>query len=193
MNRCAGLSPGGVGRETVLALAARWGTELREARHRARYARLVWRDHPLCLAVTLCYMNESGQAVAALMRHFGISADRLLAVSDDLDLPLGALRIRPAGGSGGHRGLESIGRHVGTSEFPRLRVGIGRPAEGEDPADYVLARFGDEERPLVDNVIDRALGAIETVVLSGIWTAMVQINRQRDGQPLTTLRGSGTP
>ncbi len=179
-----------IGRDTVAALAQRWGARLEQSRYGARFGRVQWRGQTLVLAVSLTYMNESGQPVAALLRALGASPSQLLVVSDDLDLPLGTIRLRQSGSSGGHRGLESIVQHVGTTDFPRLRLGIGRPPEGQDAADYVLSPFADEERPIVASAVERALSAIETAVSAGIAAAMSRYNREAQEARITSSRGA---
>lgn len=127
------------------------------------------------LARPLTYMNESGQAVAPLVRRYQVDLGNLLVVYDDLDLPLGRIRLRARGSGGGHRGLESIIRHLGTTEFPRLRIGIGRPAHG-DPIDYVLSDFRAEEEPLVVAACERAVEAMDCWLSEGIVVAMNRFN-----------------
>jgi len=128
------------------------------------------------LAQPQTFMNESGRAVAPLARFYQVEVERLLVVYDDLDLPLGTVRLRPAGGSGGHKGMRSIIEHLGGQGFPRLRIGIGRPPGQMDPAAYVLQDFSAEEKPLVEEVLERAVAAIETWSCEGIEVAMSQYN-----------------
>jgi PTH1 family peptidyl-tRNA hydrolase len=123
------------------------------------------------------YMNRSGYAVAALARFYRVHLDRVLVVYDDLDLPLGTVRMRPSGGSGGHRGMRSIIRQLGGRDFPRLRIGIGRPPGRMDPADYVLQDFSADEEALVDAALEQAVAAIETWLRDGIDEAMSLYNR----------------
>jgi len=127
------------------------------------------------LAKPLVYMNESGQAVNALVRWYKIALADLLVIYDDLDLPLGKIRLRRRGGSGGHKGLQSIIDALQTEEFARLRVGIGRPIYGE-PSDYVLSDFTPEERMIMEATYDRVVAAIECFLTQGIETAMNEFN-----------------
>lgn len=108
------------------------------------------------LAKPQTYMNNSGLAVANLLEEYRMEAGEMLVVHDDLDLPLGRLRLRTEGGSGGHHGIESIVREIKTEKFPRLRVGIGRPGERNRVVDYVLSPFSEEETPLLARVLGRA-------------------------------------
>ncbi len=110
-------------------------------------------EQRVILAKPQTWMNESGKSVAPLARFYKIPPERVLLLHDDLDIPLGTLRYRKQGSSGGHRGIDSVIRMLGTSAFPRLRLGIGRPPGRMDAAAYVLQDFSDEERPLVWEVI----------------------------------------
>ncbi len=130
--------------------------------------------------VILCepqtYMNSSGEAVGALMAFYLVPRAGLLVVVDDADLPLGELRLRPGGSSGGHHGLESIEQHLGTREYARLRVGIGRQSGAREIAGYVLGRFSSTEAALVDRVLIVASDQAETWLEAGIQKAMSQFN-----------------
>lgn len=127
---------------------------------------------PLIIAKPLTYMNESGSAVSSLLRYFKVPLERLLVIHDDLDLPLGVLRLRPGGGSAGQRGMQSITEKLGTNAFPRLRFGIGRPPGRMDPADYVLEKFGTSEQELLKMTLDQATSAALSFVRDGLETAM---------------------
>ncbi len=129
------------------------------------------------LAKPQTFMNLSGRAVGRLVRARGIQFDRLLVVYDDLDLPLGRLRLRPEGGAGGHKGMRSITDTLGSQAFPRLRVGIDRPPGQMDPADYVLRPFREEEMPLVAQVVERAVTAVECWLAKGLVAAMDEYNQ----------------
>jgi PTH1 family peptidyl-tRNA hydrolase len=122
------------------------------------------------------FMNKSGRPVVSLARFYRVPLDRLLVVYDDLDLPAGTTRLRPSGGSGGHRGMRSIIQQLGSREFPRLRIGIGRPPGQMDPADYVLQDFSDDEEVLLERTLEQATAAIETWLTDGVDEAMSQYN-----------------
>ncbi|MDD5697211.1 MAG: aminoacyl-tRNA hydrolase [Victivallaceae bacterium] len=126
------------------------------------------------------FMNLSGKAVAALAGARGIAPAEIVAVYDDLDLPLGKIRIRESGGSAGHRGVESLIEQLGTVEFPRLRIGIGR-TEAE-AVDYVLTKFGTDERQLLDAVLNTCTAALILSLTRGIEAAMNSFNSIRHGQ-----------
>jgi PTH1 family peptidyl-tRNA hydrolase len=126
----------------------------------------------------LTFMNVSGQAVSALARYYKISVDGTMVVCDDVNLPLGRLRIRAAGTEGGHNGLRSIAEQFGTVEYPRLRIGVGRGDTRRDLADHVLARFEPEEQPGIESAIARAADAVESWLLDGLATTMNSFNRE---------------
>lgn len=129
------------------------------------------------LAKPQTFMNLSGRAVGRLSRVHAIPPQSILVVYDDLDLPLGRLRMRSEGGSGGHKGMRSIIEVLGTQDFPRLRVGIDRPPGRMDPADYVLQPFSTEEQACFAQVLERSVAAIESWLTEGIVVAMDQFNR----------------
>ncbi len=157
-----------LGREAVELLADRWAVALDGIRSNARYTVVSRRDQRICLAVPIIYMNESGRAVAPLLRFFKLPLDRLIVAVDDLDLPLGSLRLRKTGGTGGHKGLASISRALGTESYARLRIGIGRPPPDWDPTDYVLAAFDADDRALADAAVQRAADALEAAIDRGL-------------------------
>lgn len=125
------------------------------------------------------YMNRSGEPLAAIARFYKIVPEEILVVLDDFALPLGRLRLRPEGGSGGHNGLESILAQFGTEAIPRLRIGIGG-APGEGAVDYVLGRFFEEEQPLANNTIARAAEAVNCAIDKGVVSAMNTFNQAQE-------------
>ena len=127
---------------------------------------------PVLLAKPLTFMNRSGDAVAALAHYYDISADDLLVVVDDIDLPFGRLRARPHGSAGTHNGLRSIVDRLGTTKFPRLRLGVGRGDTRRGLADHVLAKFERTEMDALDEFITRAADAAEMFAVAGIGTVM---------------------
>lgn len=135
------------------------------------------------LAKPMTYMNNSGLAAAALCRNFGVPPEKMLVVYDDMDLPLGTLRLRPQGGSGGHNGLKSIIYQLQTESFPRLRIGIGR-SPSADVADYVLESFSQAEEEILAGTLDQAVRAAAIFVEEGITTAMNRFNTQAKKKPL---------
>jgi len=133
------------------------------------------------IAKPLTFMNNSGQAIGALMRYFRIEAADLMVVIDDVYLPLGRLRARTRGSAGGHNGLKSTIAHVG-EDFPRLRVGVGRGDSRRDLADHVLARFDSREAAEVEHVTARAVDAVEMFITEGVAAVM---NAYNGGDPAT--------
>lgn len=138
-----------------------------------------WRDDGarVILAKPQTFMNRSGSAVMNLLHECQGAPDDLLVVYDDLDLPFGRIRIRAKGSAAGHRGMLSILEHLGDAPFSRVRVGIGRPPMGVDPADYVLSPFDGEEAVEFDKVIGRAADAVDCFVSEGLQRAMELYNR----------------
>jgi peptidyl-tRNA hydrolase, PTH1 family len=133
-------------------------------------------DHRLALLKPETYMNESGRSISAAARYFKVASEDVLVVHDDVDLELGRLQARAGGGSAGHNGLRSIAQALGTPEFLRLRIGVGRPGRGDprDVADYVLAPFeAHEDR---DDLVARAADAVEVLVLEGLEEAQRRFN-----------------
>ena len=120
------------------------------------------------LAKPMTFMNRSGAAVSRIVQAFGAGLEDLIVVHDDLDLPLGKMRIKRRGGDGGHQGVRSIIESMNGSTFVRLKVGIGRPPEGTDPAEYVLEAFDKTEEPLVDGIISQAAESVVVMLLEGI-------------------------
>ncbi len=140
---------------------------------------LVGKAHvpvPMLLAKPLTFVNLSGQAVRALADFHKVDVADLLVIADDANLPLGRLRARPGGSSGGHNGFKSVAQHLGTDQFARLRIGVGRGDGRLDLADHVLARFDPDERPVIDEAIGRAADAIEVFGREGIAAVMNRFN-----------------
>jgi peptidyl-tRNA hydrolase, PTH1 family len=128
------------------------------------------------IAKPLLYMNRSGEAIGQLVRYFNISPEQLLIVVDDVDLPLGKLRLRKQGSAGGHNGLKSIIAHLNTQEFPRLRLGMGRPDEPEGMIDHVLSDFSRGERAVVKEVLLNTVEVIQSFIQNGIDQTMTTCN-----------------
>jgi PTH1 family peptidyl-tRNA hydrolase len=137
----------------------------------------VYEGRRILLAKPQTYMNLSGQSVQGLARFYKLPLESLLVAHDDLDLPLGTLRLRPGGGPGGQKGVASTIERLGSSGFARLRIGIGRPPGRMDPADYVLQDFGAAEIEELSEVLDRAAQSAIVFVAEGIDAAMTKFNR----------------
>lgn len=160
--------------------AARWSISLRRHGIAVRGAGTVGSES-VELAGHLDWMNVTGPPLKALLHELGLSPEQLIVIHDDLDLGLGRLRIRQAGGHGGHNGLRSIIAALDTPNFIRLKIGIGRPAPGQEAADYVLEPFSRDERTRIEPVLDQAVQALECIVLKGVGAAMNEFNvRERE-------------
>jgi PTH1 family peptidyl-tRNA hydrolase len=171
-----------VGFQIVEALAKNHGLSFaRHKKAKARVAEGKIGERPVLLAEPQTFMNLSGRTVLRLSREREIPPECILVVCDDLDLPLGRLRIRPKGGSGGHKGLRSIIELLGSQDFSRLRIGIDRPAGSLDPAEYVLQPFAEEDKAIITDSLDRAMGAVESWLADGIVAAMDRFNRPPPG------------
>ncbi|HZN16736.1 MAG TPA: aminoacyl-tRNA hydrolase [Micromonosporaceae bacterium] len=160
-----------VGFRVVDLLSERIG--VRFGRHRRAVAEaaeghLEYGGPKLVLVKPLTFMNLSGGAVAGLMHFYRVPVERVVAVHDELDIPFGQLRLKCGGGEGGHNGLRSMTRALGSKDFLRVRFGIGRPPGRQDPADFVLSDFSAAERKELDLLVDRAADAVQAVVTRGL-------------------------
>ncbi len=164
-----------VGMRVIERAAARWSVHLakRGMAHRGS-GRLG--SELLELAGTLDWMNITGPPLRGLLREFSLIADDLILVHDDLDLDFGRLRIKQTGGHGGHNGIKSVIDAIGTPQFIRIKIGIGRPAPRQDSADYVLQGFTKDELEVLDPCLDRAVDALECLIHRGTAVAMNQFN-----------------
>ncbi len=165
-----------IGFECADALARAHGLTFSRRQSKALVADGLVAGKKVTLAKPQTFMNLSGQSVAGLVRFYRVPLERLLVIFDDLDLPLGTIRLRKSGGAGGHKGMRDIIGRLGSDAFPRLRVGIGRPPGRMDPAAYVLRPFDAEELPLLEEVRWRAVRALESWLIEGIELAMSRHN-----------------
>ncbi len=164
-----------IGRYALAMLADRHTLSWEPVRAVALRSRWRYAGRQVLLIQSVTYMNVSGRALAACG---DIAPGTMIAVCDDINLPLGRLRIRTGGGSGGHRGLESIIDTLGTEEFPRLRMGVGAPEGDNDVSEYVLSTFDNEEQAAVTVMVGTAVDALEVVVTEGLEEAMQRYNRK---------------
>jgi len=166
-----------IGFLVVDALAALAGVRLSKKKFSAKTGEIHISGERIFVAKPQTYMNISGQSVAQAARFFRLDADDIIVVYDDMDLDFGTLRIRSSGGAGGHRGVKSIIDHLGAANFTRVRIGIGRPdGSGHNAVGHVLGSFSRDERESLDEIVDRAVDALRTIIGSGINTAMNQYN-----------------
>ena len=166
-----------VGFEVVDELARRWQVKLKKWRKVGALA--LAKDHDALLMEPATFMNLSGEAVLSVGSFYKVNLADWLIVVDDVNLPLGRVRMRKMGSAGGHNGLKSVIQHLGP-DFARLRIGVGRGDPKWDLADHVLARFEPEERKSVEEAIGRAADAVETFVAEGIEPAMNRFNARDD-------------
>ncbi|MBZ4688234.1 MAG: peptidyl-tRNA hydrolase, family [Clostridia bacterium] len=142
------------------------GVSIEKQKEKALIAETHYEGQKVILVKPQTYMNLSGEAVEPLRKFFKISSEDIIVIYDDLDLDLGRIRIRPKGGTGGHNGVSSIINSLGTREFNRLRIGIGRPPEGMDPVDYVLGIFSEEESKIITEVLPKVAEAVKEFIIS---------------------------
>jgi len=166
-----------IGFLVVDALAALVGVMITKKKFSAKTGEIHIGGERVFVAKPQTYMNISGQSVAQAARFFRLDAPDIIVVYDDMDLDFGKLRIRPGGGAGGHRGVKSIIDHLGDADFNRVRIGIGRPGESDRNAvGHVLGSFSQREREDLDDIVDRAVDALRTIITSNITMAMNQYN-----------------
>ena len=169
-----------VGFDVIDELARRRGLVFEMAPANALQARWRREAEIVGLVKPLTLMNLSGEAIGSLSRYYKVAVADLLVVCDDVNLPLGRLRVRPGGSDGGHNGLKSIAQHLGTIEYARLRIGVGRGDVRRDLADHVLARFEPDERAGMEEAIARAADAAEMWISDGLARVMNTFNRSDD-------------
>ncbi|MBK9180539.1 MAG: aminoacyl-tRNA hydrolase [Acidimicrobiales bacterium] len=166
-----------VGAEVVALLAARHGGSLRRGRERALSGEVTISGRRVALAFPQTYMNLSGESVRLLARRFGVGDPaHLVVVHDELDLPVGRLKVKVGGGLAGHNGLRSIVSHLHSQEFVRVRIGVGKPPGRQAGADHVLRRPTRAERAELDVVVQEAADAVEAIVVDGVAAAMNRYN-----------------
>jgi len=158
------------------------GVELLSRRFLAKSSSARFQNREVFLLCPQTFMNLSGESVKRCVESLGVGSEEILVVHDDLDLPLGRVKVAKKGGGGGHKGIQSIFDHLGTRGFSRVKIGIGRPMQGEPVDEFVLSPFYREDRAAVEAVLQKAVLACELFVSEGIETAMNHINRQeREG------------
>lgn len=170
-----------VGAEVVHLLAARHGAKLRKGKERAMVDEVAVGQKRMALAIPLTYMNLSGEAVAPLVRRHGIAdPHRLVIVHDELDLPVGQLKVKVGGGLAGNNGLKSVKAHLHTGDFVRIRIGIGKPPGKAQGVDHVLKKPSKAARQELDIVVQEAADAVELILTDGPAVAMNRFNTRPD-------------
>jgi PTH1 family peptidyl-tRNA hydrolase len=167
-----------VGFVLVRRMARRWGAKFRTRKYGAKIAEVMRNDERLVLAQPQTYMNSSGTAVRQIVEAYRIPPQNLVVVYDDLDIPVGQIRLRKIGRAGSHKGMCSIVAEIGTAAFPRLRIGIGPLGQGDEATEFVLSPFSREELPVLEDALVRAEEALEMVVDGRIDAAMNAFNQR---------------
>ena len=174
-----------IGFQVVDRLAKISHLSIRTKRFRSIYGTGYIDSEQVVLAKPMTFMNRSGEAVKKTADFFHLKVEDLIVVHDDLDLPFGRLRFKRRGGDGGHQGVRSVIECMGGNNFLRLKVGIGRPFEGTDPAEYVLDVFDDVEQSRLDQVLCRAAEGLRTMLLEGLEKAMDQFQKKIPLSPVS--------
>jgi peptidyl-tRNA hydrolase, PTH1 family len=170
-------TPHNVGFDAVDCLAERFDARFRKSlRFKAEVAKTVIGGESVVLVKPQTFMNLSGDAVGALLRYHKVPIENVIVLLDDVDLELGRIRIRPGGGSGGHKGLTSVKQHVGTGDFVRIRMGVGRGAGTADVVSHVLSPFASVHRDSVGSMTERTADAVCEILESGVDSAMNRFN-----------------
>ncbi len=165
-----------VGFMTIDRLSEAFAIKISKVQAKALVGSGQWEGRKIILVKPQTYMNLSGDAVGSLLRYYKVPLAQLMVAHDDLDLPVGVIRLRPGGGSAGQKGVASTINKVGTQNFPRLRIGIGRPPGQMAAADYVLQNFSKADQEIIDPTIVRAVEAIKVFIRDGLDAAMNQFN-----------------
>ena len=169
-----------IGFDTVDALAEKYNISITEKKHKALCGSGVIEGVKVILAKPQTYMNLSGESIAEIVNFYKLDPEsEMLIIFDDISLAPGNIRVRKKGSAGGHNGIKSIISSVGTSNFMRIKVGVGEKPQGWDLADHVLGRFSSGDRKLVDEAIEFAADAVEKIITDGPDTAMNEYNRKR--------------
>ena len=165
-----------VGTDAIELLAQRLIVSLKVGRDRAQVVETRIGDHAVVLAVPTTWMNESGEAVGPIARRYKIPASNIIVIHDELDLEPGAVKLKMGGGLAGHNGLKSVSQHMGTNDYMRVRIGVGKPSTKEQGADHVLSSIPPAERKILDVAVEVACDAVERIMKEGLDAAMREYN-----------------
>lgn len=157
-----------VGSELVERLASQAGADFKRTRGQARVTEAEIESTPVVLAIPTTFMNDSGRPIARLVKKENVSPKQLLIVQDELDLPLGRVRLKDGGGTAGHNGLRSIEAALRSRDFLRLRIGVGKPPSKEEGVDHVLSKMTPDDRKLIEDSIERGLRAVHVLIADGL-------------------------
>lgn len=166
-----------VGFDTIECLAQRNNTKVSKIKFKAIYGETQIGNEKVLLIKPQTYMNRSGESVMEVCNFYKLPVEKVIVIVDDIDISFGSLRIRAKGSAGSHNGMKSIIYHLQSDTFPRVKIGVGKPVEGQDLADYVLSGFNKEERITIDETIERAAKAVEKIITDDINAAMNEYNR----------------
>lgn len=165
-----------VGFSVIYAISDKYNIKVDTKKHKALIGKGIIEGEKVILAMPQTYMNLSGESVRELIDYYKCDNEDVIVIYDDISLDVGKLRIRAKGSAGGHNGIKSIISHLGTQEFPRIKVGVGEKPARMDLADYVLGRFSKEEQPLIRESADKASDAVALMLKEGISAAMNKFN-----------------
>lgn len=179
-----------VGFVVVDRLSERWGEAIEKKQFGALVGSARIRSSPAVLGKPQSFMNLSGQPAASLKGFYKLTNDKIVVVHDELDLPFGEVRLKQSGGHGGHNGLRDLQQKLGGNDFLRVRVGISRPPEGWDTADYVLGNWSSDEEAEISDVVERACDAVEAILSDGITAAMNHFNTRPERRESAAASGN---
>jgi peptidyl-tRNA hydrolase, PTH1 family len=168
------------GARVIEELVERANAKLKSHKSGTLVAEIVLAQHKVTLARTTSYMNESGRPIGQLMRFYKTDPSQLIVVHDEIDIPFAEIRIKVGGGTAGHNGLKSIVNHLGTKDFIRVRLGVGRPRGSRETVDHVLNGFSPAERKELPFFIGRGADAVERIIEAGLERAMNEVNTRAD-------------
>ncbi len=167
-----------IGAEVVEFMARHFLIPLKEKKFKAHFGRGQMATEPVMLVCPQTFMNLSGDSVGPLVGFYKLNSDSVVVIHDDLDLPLGVVRVKSGGGHGGHNGLRDLVKKLGTANFQRVRVGIGRPEGPMATSDWVLSRWGSSQQEHLQRIQERAAEVAQAVISQGVTEAMNQFNGQ---------------
>ncbi|WP_026693218.1 aminoacyl-tRNA hydrolase [Peribacillus kribbensis] len=166
-----------IGFEVVDELSSKWGIPLDQAKHKGLFGMGTVNGEKVLLLKPMTYMNLSGESISAVLNFYKLAPKDIVVIYDDLDLPSGKIRLRQKGSAGGHNGIKSTIAHLGTQEFNRIRIGVGRPSEKNSVSNFVLGKFSPEERAEMSKVVERSAEACENWLSNDFLQVMNQFNK----------------
>lgn len=169
-----------IGFDAVTRIADDYNISLNIKKHKAIIGTGFIEGEKVVLAQPQTYMNLSGESVRALVDYYKVDTEDIIVIYDDIDLDIGQLRIRRRGSAGGHNGIKDIIKHLGTQEFPRIKIGVGSKPKEWDLADYILSKFNDEENVIIRDALKQASDGVRTMITSGIGEAMNIYNKKQN-------------